>query len=344
MATPRTDDATLVDGLAGWLARHHGVDRVVVDELERPTVGYASVTVLFRARWDRTQPVTERLVLRMAPSPAGLFADYDLVAQQAAQESAAAAGVPIATPLVEPDPAWLGAAFMVMPRVDGHIVSEVPALDPWVTTFTVADQADLHAQFVGALGRIHAAAPDAAAAGGVPVRDDAAELDHWAEYLQWSSDGTPVPTLVDALRWCRAHAPEPRPDAQPVLCWGDVRLGNVVFGDDRRPRAILDWDMATIGSREHDVGWYTGLATTMSELLGQRVEGFPDRDGTAAQYERLTGCVLHDFDWYETFALVRSTAIMTRIGYLARAAGNEPSMPIDDNPLLDQLRERTDAP
>jgi aminoglycoside phosphotransferase (APT) family kinase protein len=44
-----------------------------------------------------------------------------------------------------------------------------------------------------------------------------------------------------------------------VLRWGDVRLGNIVFGDDLEPRAILDWDMAAVGVPEHDVAWFTML-------------------------------------------------------------------------------------
>ena len=120
-----------------------------------------------------------------------------------------------------------------------------------------------------------------------------------------------------------------------MLLWGDVRLGNVIFGDDLAPRAVLDWDMASIGAPEHDVAWFTMLESTTRTLLGQHLDGFPDRDGTIAQYESLSGRALHDFEWYETLALIRSTAIMARIGYLHRAAGLPSPLPIEDNPLLD---------
>ena len=60
-----------------------------------------------------------------------------------------------------------------------------------------------------------------------------------------------------------------------------------------------------------------------------------------AEYQERTGHELHDLDWYEAFALVRSTAIMTRIGLLARANGETPSMPIEDSPIFDLLRDRT---
>ncbi|XGU18600.1 phosphotransferase [Rhodococcus sp. 3Y1] len=39
-----------------------------------------------------------------------------------------------------------------------------------------------------------------------------------------------------------------------VLCWGDSRIGNVIYRDFE-PAAVLDWEMATLGPRELDLGW-----------------------------------------------------------------------------------------
>jgi aminoglycoside phosphotransferase (APT) family kinase protein len=277
--------------------------------------------------------IVERLVVRMAPAE-GTFADYDLSVQGAAQLAAAAAGVPTATPLTtETDPVWLGAPFSVMPRVDGHIIGEAPPFDPWLTSLAPAEQSALHDNFLATLALTHTGVVER-----VPVRDDDAELAYWDAYLEWSSGGVPLRPLVDALAWCRAHTP--RAYGDHVLRWGDVRLGNVIFGDDLKPRAVLDWDMAAIGRPEHDVAWFTMLDDVMTRMTGRRVEGFPERAATIACYERHASRTLHDLEWYETFALLRSTAVLTRIGYLTRADGRRPPMPIDDNPLLDYLRAR----
>ncbi len=334
------DDALLTDGVARWLATHLEVDRVIVDEVEHPSVGYSSVTSLLRARWTAEEPVVQRLVVRMAPASPGTIPDYDLVAQHAAQTAAAAAGVPIATPIAtETDPSWLGAPFMVMPRVDGPIIGEAPPFDRWLGALDVTEQRTLHDTFLATVARIHEASIDGPIQGGVPVRDDGAEFDYWDEYLRWSSGGVPVPALVDGLDWCRARRPAHA--SAPVLRWGDVRLGNVVFGEDLRPLAVLDWDMTAVGAPEHDLAWFTMLDAATTTLSGRRVEGFPHRDATADQYQGLTGRELVDLEWYETFALVRSTAIMSRIGFLDREAGRDPVLPPDDNPLLDLLCERT---
>src|SRR5262249_50023293 len=155
----------------------------------------------------------------------------------------------------------------------------------------------------------HRADTGPAIAAGVPVRDDAAELAYWDDYLQWSSRGEPLPELVASLGWCRAHAPRRR-DPATVLRWGDVRLANIVFGDDLQLRAVLDWDMAAIGVPEHDLAWFTMLDSLLATLAGKRVEGFPQRDEFIARYEQVAATSLEHFDWYETFALLRSLAVL----------------------------------
>ena len=336
------DPLVVGTALAGWVATRvgpgHGIDGVRVVNAEHPSIGHSSETVLVDLAWpgeDGSEEAHE-FVIRLAPPTAGTFRDYDLAPQTTAQLAAAAAGVPVASPEYVSDPKWLGAPFVVMPRVRGHIIGESFLHDRWLQSLTEPQRAQVHVGFVGAIAATHRADP--AAAAGVPVRDNAAELDFWADYLDWSSGGAPVAGLLAALEWCRSHRPPT--ESEPVLLWGDVRLGNVIFGDDLTPLAVLDWDMASIGAREHDVAWFTMLQSTLTSLFGRQLAGFPDRDGTIAQYERLSGHGLHDFEWYETLALLRSTAIMTRIAYLHLDAGEPSPLPINDNPLLDLLAAR----
>lgn len=333
------EDAALAAGLTTWFACHEGLPDPEVVALDRPSAGYSSETVLITVSWSTATGRSNRsLVIRMAPPELGTFRHYDLAVQCQAQEVAGAAGVPVADPVFERDPVWLGAPFMVMPRIDGHIVGSVTHLDRWVRGLSRFDQARLHRGFVAALGRIHRA--DAHAASAVPRRDNAAELDFWADYLQWSSRGSPVAALVEALDWCRQHRPATEPE--PALLWGDARFENVVFGEDGAPRAVLDWDMTTVGAPEHDLAWFTSLEWTMSQLFGGAVvDGFPARDEMLAQFAEEEGRPVRDLEWYETFAMVRSTAVMTRIGYLRLRAGEPLLLPLEDNPILDLLKART---
>lgn len=331
------DDAALAAGLARWLTVHRDRTGVVVRGLTRPPGGYSADTVFADATWtDDDGPRVERLVVRTAPRGEGTVPSFDLLPQWQAQHAASAVGVPVADPVFEADPGWIGRPFIVMPRVDGHVVGPLAHLDPWLCGLTTAGRSAVHDGLLATVVAVHRADPAGAPA--VARRDNADELDHWEAYLSWSTHGTVVPALVEALAWCRRHRPDREPPA--TLLWGDVRLENVVLGDDLVPRAVLDWDMATVGAPEHDLAWLTSLDDTQCRLFGERVDGFPDRAGTVARFEELCGRAVRDLEWYEAFAMLRSAAVMTRIGILRRDAGKQPMLPIGDNPVLDLLRER----
>jgi aminoglycoside phosphotransferase (APT) family kinase protein len=225
---------------------------------------------------------------------------------------------------------------MVMPRVEGHIIGAVPHLDGWLAGLDPADQHRVHDNFVATLATVHRG--DVHSAPDVPRRDNTAELDHWEAYIEWSNEGSPVTALADGMRWCRRHQPADEPD--PALLWGDARFENMVLGDDLEPRAVLDWDMTSVGAPEHDLAWFTSLDLTMHRLFGRRLAAFPDRDATVASFEGYSGRPVRDLEWYETLAMVRSSAVMTRISYLRRQAGLPLMLPIDDNPVLDVLTSR----
>jgi aminoglycoside phosphotransferase (APT) family kinase protein len=333
----RASDVALADGLARWLAHHRGLADPRVGDLSRPSAGYSSQTIFVEASWsddgDRQQ---ESLVVRMAPSTVGTFARYDLVAQWEAQHAAAAVGVPVADPVLETDPAWVGVPFILMPRVEGHIVGALAHRDRWLTALDPPARGRVYDNMLETLAAIHRADPGAAPS--VPHRDNVAELDFWEEYLSWSCHGHPVPALVRALAWCREHQPVDEP--APALLWGDVRFENMVLDDDGRVTAVLDWDMTSVGAPEHDLAWFTSLDLTMHAMFGTRADGFPDREETVARFEELSAGPVRHLEWYETLAMVRSTAIMTRISILRQDQGEAPMLPIEDNPILDLLTGR----
>jgi len=331
------DDSVLAAGFTRWFTRDQDVTDVCVVGLDRPSAGFSSETVIIEMAWSGAgKRRSGSFVIRMAPSETGTFPGYDLLPQWQAQMAAADAGVPVADPVVEADAGWLGAPFLVMPRVDGHIIGAVARLDRWLCSQTRPDRELVYRNFITILSAIHRA--DTTTAADVPRRDNASELDFWDEYLRWSSNGSPVPALVGALEWCRCHRPPSEPE--PALLWGDPRLENMVFGDDLAPLAVLDWDMTSVGPPEHDLAWFTSHEMTMDHLFGERGDGAPARGETVALFEECEGRPVRDLDWYETLAMVRSAAVMTRIGYLRLAAGASPLLPIDDNPILDLLKGR----
>lgn len=336
MATgARRDEAALAAGLGRWVAAYVGTVPGTAAGSGPPEIaalthaegGMANETVLVDFG-----PGNAGMVVRLPPLDA-TFPDYDLSPQAAVQNAVAAAGVPAPAPaVVEADPTWVGAPFLAMPRVAGAVAGPAPAFDPYVQDAAPTLQRLMHDGLVDALVAVHAVPWEAAGLAAVlagPRLEDA--LARWAAYVEWSSEGDPLPALTEGLDWCVRHCP---PERETVLLWGDVRLGNLVFDEARHPVAVLDWDLATLGPREMDLGWHFGLDFMMEELFGRRVPGFPSRQETLERYERQTGHEVRDLAWHEVFALTRALAINDRHQRIAGDARRR------DNPMAAVLRAR----
>jgi len=109
-----------------------------------------------------------------------------------------------------------------------------------------------------------------------------------------------------------------------------------VADGDHRVAAVIDWELASIGTAEADLGWHLGLEAVLRELSGgRRVPGFRDDDGFVARYEATLGRRVEHLEWHRRFAVVRSICINTRQATIAARTGVEYVLPADDtNPLL----------
>lgn len=315
------DLADLRAGLRRWLGREVG-------SIARPAPGWSCETLV----------VDGDLVVRLPPVADGIFPTYDLAQQAAVQEAVGAAGVPVAGPLrYEADASFLGAPFIAMPFVSGPIPGEFTAADTWLLGLPDdAARGIVWRSLVDTLATLHGASMAGLRTG---LAD---ELSYWDEYLAWATDGTPPPALADALAWCRANRPAEVPPSG--VLWGDVRLGNVVFDDaTRTPKAILDWDMASAGPAEMDLAWFLGLEQVQADLSGMVVPGFGTRTEAIALVETALGRPLLDLDWYEIFALVRASAISTRIATLFQRAGQKTMFKLGADPTLAAAVRRIDG-
>jgi aminoglycoside phosphotransferase (APT) family kinase protein len=322
------------DGIGAWL-RHRYPDRYpVVTGAETPAAtGYSNDVVFVSVAFDAGSGERRELVVRLPPDGPTLFPRYDLDMQVAVQEAVRAAGVPVPGGLVvETEERWLGLPFLVMDRVKGHVPGELAALDPWITGLAPDLQRTVHEGFLDALARVHATPWQGTdlvrwlpGAGRTLADDIEAEI----ELATWAFEGSPPAPLTEALAWCQDRRPDPEPPR--TVLWGDARLGNVVFGDDLVPRALLDWEMAAIGPAESDLAWYTALDEIGTHFVGQTVPGFLDHDEILARQEQALGRELVAFRWFEVLAMLRSSTLNLRRALLAaRRAGRTPRPAADD--------------
>jgi aminoglycoside phosphotransferase (APT) family kinase protein len=315
------DDAALQAGLARWVA--------AFPDLVRDLAGAAgaagaaggqppALTGLARAQGGQAN---ETVLVDLGPGHPGMvvrlpplqptFPDYDLAPQALVQNAVAASGVPAPAPaVVVADPDWIGTPFLAMPRLAGDIPGPAPFFDPYVRDAGPAVQRVMHDRLLDVVADVHAVDWEAAQLGaalpGARLHD---AVTRWVDYVDWSSEGDPLPALQQALDWCARHVPAER---AAVLLWGDVRLGNLVFDPARRVTAVLDWDLASLGPREMDLGWHFGLEFMMEALFGGRLPGLSDPGEELERYERRTGYEVRDLAWHEVFALARALAINDR--------------------------------
>lgn len=330
------DDAR--DRFATWLRERLDVPEVWLGAVERPAAGgLSSETWLVDADWGAGP---RGIVVRLPPSGPGLFPDYDLGRQAAAMEALRQEStVPVPTVLwYEDDTSVLGRPFIVMDRVPGRIPSDNPGYHfaGWLHDLDAEGQRVIFENSVEVLAAIHRVDWRRAGLESSLREGLDAELDYWDHYLDWATDshgdgaGRGRAAIVDAaLRWCVEHRPVESPSA---LVWGDTRLGNIVYDDDGAVRAVLDWEMATLGPPELDLGWYLFIERTALQFAPQ-LAGFPGRADTIAAYERALGRSVVDIDWYELWGGVRSAAIMIRVAGNLAELGMAPETFAFDNPV-----------
>jgi aminoglycoside phosphotransferase (APT) family kinase protein len=313
--------AALQDWLAGQSPGRPTVTGVHVPD----SGGLSNTSMLFEAAWPGTGP-RGCYVARMAPeaSAVPVFPRYDLPGQfEVISGVAARCGIPL--PKLRwnsPDGGALGAPFFVMDQVDGRIPLDNPpyVFTGWLLEATLAERSRLEHSSVAILAELHAIGDPAAAFPALrpPAGMDALRyhVEQQHEYYRWAlaDEGIEVPIIERSLAWLEEHWPhDPGPD---VLNWGDARIGNIIY-QGFEPAAVLDWEMAALGPRELDVGWFVFLHRffqDIAEFFGaEGLPGFLRRSNVERWYAELSGWSLRDMDFYLTYAALRHAIVMARI-------------------------------
>jgi aminoglycoside phosphotransferase (APT) family kinase protein len=243
---------------------------------------------------------------------------------------------------LEPDPALLGAPFFVMERVDGRIPPDNPTYhsEGWMKECDPAERGAIWTSGLDALAAIHRC--DATALGidlldaPPPGADTVAwQIELWWRYCEWVAGGRAFPALEAGYDWLLAHCPPP--SARRDLCWGDARIGNMIFRDGRCV-AVLDWEMATIGPAEMDLGWFLLLDRHHCEGIGvPRLAGLADRTTSIARWEAGVGREATHVAFWEAFAAWRFAVILARI---AAQLQHYELLPADSNFAADNTASR----
>ena len=310
--------------LTRWLATKSsdGSAPEVFDVKSPASNGFSNETILCRTRAaDGTE---RRLVVRVAPTKHLLFMDAEFSSQYRVMKALADGGSSVPLPRLgsyEEDPQYLGVPFFTMDHVEGLVPSDnIPyTMEGWVIEATPEQQARLWWSGIDALAKVHKTDWRRAKLDwlGMPARGKPGieqQMSYYRDYLDWSAKGFSVPVVESTWQWLVDNRPDEQGDV--VLSWGDSRIGNIIW-DDFRAAAVLDWEMASLGQPEMDLGWFLYFDRQFTEPLGvARPAGFPSHEETIEYYSKEMGRPMEDLFFYEVFSGFRFAVVMLRLSDL----------------------------
>jgi aminoglycoside phosphotransferase (APT) family kinase protein len=266
-----------------------------------------------------------RMVLRRPPLSHALASAHDMGREHRIIAALRQTRVPVPDALgLCTDESVNGAPFYVMEFVDGHIVRDQEAA---LRLLSEASRTAASTALVDTLAEIHRVDPTAVGLGELGRHEGyiARQLKRW--YGQWNASKTRELADIDVV-----HDELSRriPDqGAATIVHGDFRLDNCIIGDDGGVRAVLDWELCTLGDPLADLGllmvYWTGPNddTNVRPFSGTQAPGFLDRRDIAARYAHASGRDISKLDFYVAFAYWKLACIMEGVfaRYQAGAMG-----------------------
>jgi aminoglycoside phosphotransferase (APT) family kinase protein len=262
-----------------------------------------------------------RVVLRRPPLGHVLATAHDMAREHRVLSALHGTAVPVPRPLALcPDADVTGAPFYVMEFADGLVVrtrADAGAL-PGEGRAAVVDA------MMATLASLHVVEPVGVGLGdfGRPDGFMARQVRRWGAQLD-ASRSRDLPG-VDDLR-SRLAGSVPASTGSGVV-HGDYRLDNLVVGppaaaDAYAVRAVLDWEMATLGDPLADLGlllaYWDGLGRLPSSSVAALgpAAGLPEGSVLVKQYAAGSGRDVAALPWYVAFGYFKIAVILEGIHY-----------------------------
>jgi len=268
-------------------------------------------------------------VLRRPPLGHVLESAHDMAREHRIITALAASAVPVApTYGLCKDPAVNGAPFYVMGFVAGSVLHDAAA----AAKLPAAERAGLGEHVIDVLANLHLLDPDVVGLGDLGRKEAylARQLSRWNK--QWEASKThEIPEMEETSRLLEQFKPE---QVGASIVHGDYRLGNMMVGGGRI-RAVLDWELCTLGDPLADVGYVLNDWILPGEPGAEQkptgVSGFPTREQLCERYARATGRDLSGINYYRAFSHWRLAAIGQGVykRYLMGAMGENRGIDLD---------------
>jgi aminoglycoside phosphotransferase (APT) family kinase protein len=255
------------------------------------------------------------VVMRRPPLGSLVESAHDLAREHGILSRLAAVGQPVPRPLAFcEDVAVTGAQFFVMERIEGVVADSLESVEAGLSPEARAAVAPALARTLASLHAVdlHAAGLERPGKGG----DYAArQVRRWSR--QWDLTKTrDLPALDLITQWLEARLP---PQEAVTIVHGDYTVFNCILGHDGDVRAILDWELSTIGDPVADLAWCLmwwpdhedGAAP--GAIPVPLMPGFGRRAELVAEYVAASGRGIAHLGWWQVLSYWKLAVILEGI-------------------------------
>ena len=272
--------------------------------------------------------------LRRPPLHHVLPTAHDMTREYRLMHALGPAGIPVPVTVgLCTDDAVNERPFYVMEFVEGHILRSAPQAE---AAFDEATRRRVGDEMADTLAALHDVDPDVVGLGDLGRHEGYIErqLKRWrSQYEQMQVEGVDHGGLVERVS-DELAARIPKQQRTSVV-HGDYRMDNVVLADDGSVRAILDWEICTLGDPLADLGLlmvYWADPTDAMAVLGQSpttAPGFSTRSQVLERYGSVSDLDISEVGYYIAFGYWKLACILQGVyaRYVAGAgAGDQGSV------------------
>jgi len=270
-----------------------------------------------------------RWALRRPPVSHVLPTAHDMAREHRIISALGPAGLPVATAIgLCTDETVNQAPFYVMEFVDGHILRSADEVE---AAFDESLRPEIGFQLADTLAELHAIDPDDVGLGNLARREGyiARQIKRWSE--QFRNGIVNEATYAGLVERVGSELSERIPEQLSVgIVHGDYRLDNTVFDDRAHVRAILDWELCTLGDPMADLGllmvyWNDRDETAALGTSATTAQGMAQRADILERYAAASGRDISALPFYTAFGYWKLACIMQGVyaRYLGGAGGGD---------------------
>ena len=271
-------------------------------------------------------------VLRRPPVHHVLPTAHDMVREHRLMTSLAPSGIPVPTTIgLCTDETVNDRPFFVMEFVEGHILRDAPEAEQ---AFDLATRGGVGHHMAETLSALHDIDPESVGLGDLGRHEGYIErqLKRWTrQFAEMRVDGVDHGGVVERVG--EELALRIPPQQRTSIVHGDYRMDNVVLDDQGAVRAILDWELCTLGDPLADLGllmdYWTDAGDAMS-VLGHSpttAPGFATRTEVMEHYGSVSDLDLTQIGYYCAFGYWKLACILQGVyaRYVAGAGAGDSS-------------------